>query len=158
MISSSPINHHSALKEMDSACKDLCLTLNPAKCVSLVIHKGQTLPKQVFHLTEGNTKSITEGLTKFLGKTMATSQYQTKRTASAILIDNRPIHGEMKLWILCHLLIPSCQFHLNVNPPQPSTIATLEKTITRYIKKWLKLPRNATLAVIYHPSLTKTPY
>ena len=37
------------------------------------------------------------------------------------------------------------------------TICTLEGIITNYIKKWLKLLRSATRAIIYHPSVMNIP-
>ena len=104
---------------------------------------------------------------QILGQTLAATQHSTGRAASAKLktivteglkkIDSRPIWGEMKLWILCNYLIPSTCFHLMVNQTLASTISVLEGTITKYIKKWLKLPRNATRAIIHHPSVVKTP-
>ena len=62
----------------------------------------------------------------------------------------------MKLWILRNYLIPSTRFHLMVNQTLAFTISAMKGTITKYIKKWLKRPRNATRAIIYHPSVVKT--
>jgi hypothetical protein len=94
---------------------------------------------------------------------LASSPSLTKRAASAKLkstiisklkqINAQPIRGEMKLWILQHLLIPSTHFHLMVNNIQPSTITDLENTITRYVKKWLCLPRNASRVIFNHPAV-----
>jgi len=44
-----------------------------------------------------------------------------------------------------------------VDQIQPTTIAPLENLIAKFVKKWLKLPRNATQAIIYQPSVVKTP-
>ena len=54
-------------------------------------------------------------------------------------------------------LLPSTRFHLMVSQTLPSVITALEGLITKYIKKWLKLPRSATWAIIYHPSVLKIP-
>ena len=123
------------------------------------------MPKSTFHLAEGDTKCIAETPTKFLGQTK--NHTLTKRTASAKLkdtisaglnkIDSRPIRGKLKLWILRHYLIPSVCFQMMVDQIQPTTIAPLENLIAKFVKKWLKLPRNATQAIIYQPSVVKTP-
>ena len=116
---------------------------------------------------EGATKSLTEALTKVLGLTPVASQCSTRRAANekvkAIVaeglkkIDSQPIRGEMEMWNLCVYLIPSTRFHLTANQTLASTISALEGAITKYIKKWLKLSRNATQAIIHHPSVVKTP-
>ena len=71
IINSSPSDHQSSLLAIDSACQDLGLTLNPSKCISLSVGKGQVVPKSSFHLKEGVTKGIAEAPTKFLGQTLA---------------------------------------------------------------------------------------
>ena len=167
IINSNKVDHQKALLRINSACSDLGLSLKPPKCVSLSIENGTVSPKANFSLTNGTTRSLSEAPTKFLGHTIAASEALTKRAASSSLksiiteglqkIDDRPIRGEMKVWILRHYLIPSTHFHLMVNLIQPSTIATLENTIARFVKKWLQLPRNATRAVIHHPTVTNVP-
>ena len=100
------------------------------------------------------------------GLTPVARQCSTQRAANEKLksivteglkkIESRPIQGEMKMWI-CDYLIPSTHFHLTANQTLASTISALEGAITKYIKKWLKLSRNATQAIIHHPSVVKTP-
>ena len=116
---------------------------------------------------EGSTSNITKAPIKFLGHTLARCPTQSKRSASAklkeVMIQNlekinvRPIRGEIKLWILQYYLIPAIHFQLMVNNIQQTTIATLENRIMKLIKKWLKLPRNATRAIIHHPSVINLP-
>ena len=116
---------------------------------------------------EGATTCLTEALTKVLGLTPVASQCSTQRAANEKVksivteglkkIESRPIQGEMKMWIHCDYLIPSTRFHLTANQTLASTISALEGAITKYIKKWLKLSRNATQAIIHHPSVVKTP-
>ena len=167
IINSNKTDHQSSLLQMDLACRDLGMKLKPQKCVSLSIEKGKFEPNSSFPLLDGSTRSISDAPTKFLGQTIAKTPSATRKSASAKFsaffndslhkIDIRPVRGEIKLWILRHYLIPSSHFHLMVNQILPSTISTLEDTITKYIKKWLKLPRNATQAIIFHPSVTKIP-
>ena len=67
-------------------------------------------------------------------------------------IDSRPIRGEMKTWIVRNYLIPSMQFQLTANLTCKSTILKLENNISKLLKKWLRLPKNATRVLFHHPS------
>ena len=61
------------------------------------------------------------------------------------------------MWIVSHYLLPSLHFHLQVNPISSTLLKKLEQTIGTLLKKWLKLPRNATQAILYHPSVLAVP-
>ena len=37
------------------------------------------------------------------------------------------------------------------------TVATIQKKVTKYIKRWLNLPRCCTLATIFHPDVLNLP-
>ena len=50
-------------------------------------------------------------------------------------------------------LAPSINFHLVTNTFPQSTLGKLEWLATRMLKKWLKLPCNATFAILYHPKV-----
>lgn len=160
-------NHNRTLRcpwDIDAACRDLGTRLNPATCVPTPVEKGKILPKATFHLAEGDTRNISEAPTQFLGQTWAASPTLSKRVASAKLkaiitdglkmIDRHPVCGKLKLWILRHYLI---HFQLMVNQTQSTTIAALESLTAKFIRKWLGFPRNATRAIIFHPSVLKTP-
>ena len=122
VITASKSDHQKALTDIDTACCDLGLRLKPAKCISIVLENGK-VQKDSFQLATGNTRSITAGPTKFLGQTLAATESLTKKSANIKLkvtineglkqIDDRPIRGEMKVWLLCNHLIPSAHFQLN---------------------------------------------
>ena len=111
-------------------------------------------------LLNGSTRSILDHPTKFLGQVVTAYPSLTKREASKCLqqkvetalkhTDERPIREEMKMWIVSHYLLPSLHFHLQVNPISPTLLKKLEQTIGTLLKKWLKLPCNATQAILYH--------
>ena len=69
----------------------------------------------------------------------------------------RPIRGEYKLWVYQYYLAPSFHFYLAVNPTSSTLIKQMEAMATKAIKKWLKLPRNATQAILYHPKVLNVP-
>ena len=72
-------------------------------------------------------------------------------------LDARPIRGEYKLWIYQHYLAPSTHFYLAVNSTSANAIIKAEASATKALKRWLKLPRNATPATLYHPGVLGVP-
>ena len=124
-------------------------------------------PNCSISLLNGSTRSILDHSTKFLGQVVTAYPSLTKREASKCLqqkvkttlkhTDDRPIQGEMKMWIVSHYLLPSLHFHLQVNPISPTLLKKLEQTIKTLLKQWLKLPRNAIQANFYHPSVLAVP-
>ena len=69
-------SHQSALTAVDEACLSLGLEIRPDKCISFCYDNanGKPLPQitsQItFSLTNGNTRNIASGPTKFLGETI----------------------------------------------------------------------------------------
>ena len=59
--------------------------------------------------------------------------------------------GKYKTWILNHLL-PSLHFHLMVNDIPKSHVYSLQRLLTRMMKKGLHLPHCTTPSVIFHPN------
>ena len=167
IINSDATDHQQAIQCIERAAEDLGLSLNPSKCVSMSLAHGKVKPDSSFPLLSGSTRSILDQPTKFLGKVVTAYPSLTKREASKRLqqkvevalknTDERPIRGEMKVWIVSHYLLPSLHFHLQVNPISSTLLKKLEQTIGTLLKKWLKLPRNATQAILYHPSVLAVP-
>ena len=52
-------------------------------------------------------------------------------------------------------MVPSSCFLLAVEPISASGV---ESTATRFIKRWLNLPRNATQAILFHPTILNCPH
>ena len=87
-----------------------------------------------------------------------TKQFSGKNLCSKIYdlltkINERPIHGEYKVWIYKCYLIPSVLFNLTVDKISLATSRKIQSKITSYLKKWIKLPRCATLASLFHPDV-----
>lgn len=55
-------------------------------------------------------------------------------------------------------LVPSLHFNLQVDAITDASIKKLQKKVTRYLKRWLNLPRCANLASIFHPEVCDIPY
>ena len=83
----------------------------------------------------------------------------TDRIYSALRkIHSRPIRGEFKTWIYkCHL-VSSLRFLLTVDHISLTPIKKIQTQATSFLKKWLNVPRCATIASLFHPELLKIPY
>jgi len=142
------------LQELDKRAADMDLMLKPSKCVSFLFDGSKHLSQGIV-LSSGTTRLISEGGTKFLGKLVDVSLSATKAVANRKVLsfltellsatDLLPIRGEYKLWIYRNYIISLLRFRLCVDAITNHTIKKLESTVTRYLKKWLQLPRNAIL-------------
>ena len=142
--------------------------IRPDKCVTIVFDGKKIIKNHRIELTDGWTRSISEGATKFLGATIATSRQSIASTAKKQLeekfslalksIDSRPIRGEYKVWIFRNYVVPSSRFLLTVDPISDNGIRSIQSTATKFIKRWLKLPRNATQAILFHPAALNCPH
>ena len=160
-LSVSKSDHQAGLTAISQSCQELGLEIRPDKCTS---YGQKPLPCTSFSLTDGYTTNISSAPTKFLGETLCITANQTKRLAVKRLcgkiydtlkkIDERPIRGEYKVWIYKSYLIPSVLFNITMDRSSPSTA----KKIPSYLKKWLKLPRCATLSALFHPEVLNLPY
>ena len=160
--------HQEALMKIDSCCTDLDLELRPDKCVTISYNGTEMVQDATIKLSKGSTRNITSGSTKFLGHLLgeslqvsrhAGSEKIRKKVKEALrLIEQRPVRGEYKVWIYKNYLAPSLFFLLAVDAIPESTIKSLQNSATRFIKKWLNLPRCATPAAIFHPEVLNLPF
>ena len=86
-------------------------------------------------------------------KTVANRKVFSFLTELLSATDSLPIRGEYKLWIYRNYIISLLRFRLCVDAITNHTIKKLESTVTRYLKKWLQLPRNATRVILYYPGI-----
>ena len=162
LISNSLEAHTSVLQQIDRKAADLDLSFKPAKCISYLFD-GHNHKLEGIQLSGGSTRSITEGSTKFLGKSLDVSLSATKAIAKKRITDklsyllsttdNLPIRGEYKLWLYRNYIISLLRFHLAVDAISKHAIGKLENLATRYIKRWLGLPRSSTRAILYYPGV-----
>ena len=73
-------------------------------------------------------------------------------------LDDRPIRGEFKVWIWKNYLAHSLRFMLMVDAVKESVLVKIQKKVTKYIKRWLNLPRCCTLATMFHPDVLNLPF
>ena len=168
VISSSVSAHTSALQEIDQKASSLDLVLKVEKCVSFLFDGKSVDKKSTVPLSSGSTRNISEAPWKVLGHLIAVTPTGSRKTSAKKLeskllssikkIDSRPIRGEFKIWILKNYLAPSLYFLLMVDLLSEKSLVSIQQKLTKFIKKWLNLPRCCTLATIYHPDVLKLPF
>ena len=125
--------HSSALKIIDQKASSLDLNLKPEKCVSF-LYDGKDIDKRsTFSLSHVSTRNISVAPWKVLGHILAVSPTGSRKASAKRLddkllsavknIDNRPIRGEFKIWILKNYL--HLHFLLMVDLISENTLATL---------------------------------
>ena len=168
VLSSSKGEHEDTLSDVNNKCKDIGLEIRADKCVSMVFDGHEVKKKIAFKVGSGLTRNITDGATKFLGSTFATSSQATKKQAGKILLesflgkltnlDKAPIRGEYKLWIYKRYLTQSFRLSLSVNPIPSTIISKMQSTSMKLLKRWLGLTQSTTVAVIHHPDVLGVPF
>ena len=88
----------------------------------------------------------------------AGKRFATKVYSALDKIDRLPIRGEFKVWIYKSYLVPSLTFNLAVDVISAPTIKKIQSKATSYLKRWLKLPKCATLASMFHPGVCNLPH
>ena len=139
------------------------LSFKPTKCVSYLFDGIKQFQNGI-PLSKGTTRSIIEGGTKFLGKLIDVSLSATKKAANKQMMtrltdlltatDTLSVCGEYKLWIYRNYILSLLRFHLSVDAVTKSTILKMESLATRYLKKWLYLPRSVTRVILYYPGVS----
>jgi len=151
------------LLELDDKCSEIGLQIRPDKCVSYVFNGQKICSGTTFKFQQGSTKNITSAPSKFLGQTLGANSRSTRSLSSKKItekvysalyqIDQRPIRGEYKAWIYKFYLVPSLFFNLAVDHIPKSTINKLQTRASSFLKRWLNIPKCATLASLFHPEV-----
>ncbi|XP_065907873.1 uncharacterized protein [Dysidea avara] len=162
LISTSKEVHTKVLTEIDSKAGDVGLKLKPSKCVSLLFD-GTKFCSCGITLSGGTTKTILDGPTKFLGKLIGVSAHATKSASGKAMfarfsdliqkVDSLPLRPEYQVWIYRNYVLSIIRFHLTVDSVGPSTINKMENLATKYLKRWLCLPRSATRVILNYPGV-----
>ena len=168
VISRSLSSHQKVLETTVIKCKDMDLQVRPDKCVSILYNGKKVLDDSSVQLPSGSTNSIRAAPTKFLGGYVGHTHSATRKAASTRLlkviskaldeIDKQPIRAEYKCWTLKHYLAPSLHLYLAIEDIPEETIKQVQAKVNKIVKKWLNLPRSATLAALYHPTVLGLPF
>ncbi|XP_034552669.1 LOW QUALITY PROTEIN: uncharacterized protein LOC117822130 [Notolabrus celidotus] len=133
------------------------MSFKPVKSRSLVLKKGKAINK--FHFTLGSTQilSITEKPVKSLGKVFDCSLRDTasiratnqELEAWLTAVDKSGLPGKFKAWIYQHGILPLILWPLLVYDVPISTVEGFERRVSRFLLKWLQLPRSLSSIALY---------
>ena len=70
VISTNPQDHQEALTSIDNRCNEICLTIRPDKCFSVVFDGRRVRDGFSFKVGGGHTNNIKSKATAFLGFTI----------------------------------------------------------------------------------------
>ena len=140
LISDSLEAHISVLQQVDQKARELDLSFKSSKCVSYLFD-GHSHRKEGIQLSGGFTRSITEGSTKFLGKsldvslsaTIAKKKMTDKLSNLLSSVDTLLIRGEYKLWLCRNYIVSLLWFHLSVDAITNGSIKKLENLATQKV-------------------------
>ncbi|XP_024141063.1 uncharacterized protein LOC112154399 [Oryzias melastigma] len=142
------------------------MSFKPAKSRSLVLKKGRVADN--FRFTIGGTPipTVTENPVKSLGKvfnsslrdTIALQQTREDLTTWLVAIDKSGLPGKFKTWMYQHGVLPRLLWPLLIYEVPMSTVETLERTISQFLRRWLGLPRSLSSIALYgHSTMLQLP-
>ena len=144
IISANCSEHQEILSFTDVRCREVNLCIRPQKCFSMVFDGKSVAKYSSFDVGDGQTTSIREHPTTFMGSTVCHSPQWSKRAASESFLkgfltnlcklDSTPVRGEYKVWIYKCYLVPSLCFKLPVNAICVAAIKKANAAATKRIK------------------------
>nr|XP_014269084.2 uncharacterized protein LOC106676625 [Maylandia zebra] len=136
------------------------MSFKPSKSRSMVLKKGKVTDKFRFSISGTIIPSITEQPVKSLGKLFDSSLKDSTAIQKAneelgawlIKVDKSGLPGRFKAWIYQHSILPRILWPLLVYTVPITTVESLERKISGFLRKWLGLPRSLTSAALYGTS------
>lgn len=136
------------------------MSFKPAKSRSLVLKKGKVADRFRFAIGGTPIPTVTEKPVKSLGKVFNSSlrdadalqQTKAELTSWLAAIDKSGLPGKFKTWIYQHGVLPRLLWPLLVYEVPMSTVETLERTISQFLRRWLGLPRSLSSIALYGQS------
>ncbi|KAL3991499.1 leucine-rich repeat-containing protein 16 [Sarotherodon galilaeus] len=143
------------------------MRFKPTKSRSLVLKKGKVTEKYLFSLGTIKIPSLIEAPVKSLGKVFnrslkdAASIQATNEDLETWLssVDKSGLPGKFKAWIYQHGILPRILWPLLVYEVPISTVEGFEMRISRFLRRWLGLPRSLSSIALYgHNNKLKLPF
>ncbi|XP_061747756.1 uncharacterized protein LOC133545995, partial [Nerophis ophidion] len=142
------------------------MNFKPAKSRALVLKKGKVTGKFCFSLGTTKIPSLTEEPVKSLGKVFNCSLRDAASTRSTnqdletwlTVVDKSGLPGKFKAWIYQHGILPRILWPLMVYKVPISTVEGFEMRVSRFLRRWLGLPRSLSSIALYgHNNKLKLP-
>lgn len=135
------------------------LTFKPTKSRSLIINKGK-VSQRTFQMQGETIPSITQNPIKCLGKWFHDSLCDTLNTKSTKeqlkvwleAISKTTLPGKLKIWCFQHGVIPRLNWPFTMYNFAVSTVESMERLVSRYLRKWLGVPRSFSTINLYSKS------
>ena len=126
------------------------MNFKPAKSRSLVLRKGKVQDHVRFKIGGAVIPTVTEKPVKSLGKwfTSALNDHQSIREVVATVeewmksIDKCGLPGRFKAWCYQHGVLPRVLWPILVYEVPVSTVESMERKISSYLRRWLGVPRS----------------
>ena len=167
IMSSSISGAQDVLSKCTKALTWAGMSFRADKSRCIIVHNGKSLNSTPFKVREPSSltdfscyiPSIHTSPIKFLGRLIdgtlsdrkAIVELEEKLLGCLKAINNSSFKGSQKLWFLQHLVIPRVQWPLLIYEVSISCALSLEKHISVYIRKWLKIHPTITNLSFYSP-------
>ncbi|MCI4390737.1 hypothetical protein PGIGA_G00126150 [Pangasianodon gigas] len=133
------------------------MSFKASKSRSMGLKRGKVIDKFRFSILGIAIPSITEQPVKSLGKffdstlkdTTAIQKFSEELGAWLTKVDKSGLPGRFKAWIYQHSILPRVLWPLLVYAVPLTTVESLERKISGFLRKWLGLPRSLTSAALY---------
>ncbi|KAK0135815.1 hypothetical protein N1851_028312 [Merluccius polli] len=133
------------------------MSFKPTKSRSLVLKKGRVTDKFCFSIAGTPIPTISEKRIKSLGKFFDSSLRDTasiKSTCDELEgwlkdVDKSGLPGIFKAWIYQHGILPRVLWPLLLYEFPITTITDQERRVSRYLRRWLELPRSLSDIALY---------
>ena len=149
------------LKGLDVVMTWARMRFKPAKSRSLVLKKGKVNDGFRFSVDNTAIPSISEKPVKSLGKTFNSGLRNTKSVddttqeleAWLCSVDKSGLPGKFKSWIYQHGVLPRTLWPLLVYDVPTTIVESLERKVSKYLRRWLGLPRSLSSIALYADKL-----
>ncbi len=136
------------------------MSFKPSKSRSMVLKKGKVVDKFHFSVSGTVIPTITEQPVKSFGKLFDSSlkdsaaiQNSNKELGAWLTkVDKSGLPGRFKAWIYQHSILPRVLWPMLIYAVPMTTVESLERKISGFLRKWLGLPRSLTSAALYGTS------
>ncbi|CAH8502348.1 unnamed protein product [Dicrocoelium dendriticum] len=160
LVTDTAADLHARLKVLEMGLEASGMLLNTSKCRTLTIRK---LGKQKVTVLEPREYQVGGGVipamtvdeeVRYLGLPFSwkgrSSLKSTRRLEGMISeISKAPLKPQQRLRILCDFALTKLQYELIVGNAHRNTLKKLDRMVREAIRRWLRLPKDVSLAFLY---------
>lgn len=133
------------------------MSFKPSKSRSMVLKKGKVDDKFRFNIAGTPIPSITEKPVKSLGKMFDSTLRDTTSIKSTCAewdswlkaVERSGLPGKFKAWLYPHGILPRVLWPLLIYEVPLSTVESLERNVSCYLRRWLGLPKSLSSIALY---------